>query len=270
MEKSVLIKGDNYDISGIFSYTETVDKMPAVILCHGTGAQKNEVGDLFVILAEKLLQRGIASIRIDYAGCGDSKADQRELTFLGEVEDTKKAYQYICDLDCVDQKNIGILGFSQGARVVAELLKEMQEFTCVASWSGACQNGRGVFEGWFQEYYQEAEEHGYARIPMGWRDDLLLSKQWFDEIENTTPMDGLKKYTGPVLAVAGAADEIVPCSHTKEIMAEGTNEQSKMLILPGADHIFNVLSGDKTMSEHVLDVTADWFAEVMGETKISK
>ena len=127
MEKSVLIKGDNYDISGIFSYTETVDKMPAVILCHGTGAQKNEVGDLFVILAEKLLQRGIASVRIDYAGCGDSKADQRELTFLGEVEDTKKAYQYICDLGCVDQKNIGILGFSQGARVVAELLKEMQE-----------------------------------------------------------------------------------------------------------------------------------------------
>ncbi|MEI3191002.1 MAG: hypothetical protein V8S36_01785 [Lachnospiraceae bacterium] len=65
-----------------------------------------------MILAEKLLQRGIASVRIDYAGCGDSKADQRELTFL-EVEDTKKAYQYICDLDCVDQKNIGILGFSQ-------------------------------------------------------------------------------------------------------------------------------------------------------------
>ena len=77
MEKSVLIKGDNYDISGILSYKETVDKMPAVILCHGTGAQKNEVGDLFAILAEKLLQRGIASVRIDYAGCGDSKADQR-------------------------------------------------------------------------------------------------------------------------------------------------------------------------------------------------
>ena len=186
------------------------------------------------------------------------------------MEDTKRTCQYICGLKYIDQKNIGILGFSQGARVAAELLKEMQEFTCVASWSGACQNGRGAFEGWFQEYYQEAEEHGYARIPMGWRDDLLLSKQWFDEIENTTPMDGLKKYTGPVLAVAGAADEIVPCSHTKEIMAEGTNEQSKMLILPGADHIFNVLSGDKTMSEHVLDVTADWFVEVMGGAKISK
>ena len=83
-------------------------------------------------------------------------------------------------------------------------------------------------------------------------------------------MDGFKKYTGPVLAVAGAADEIVPCSHTKEIMAESTNEQSKMLILPGADHIFNVLTEDKAISEHVLDVTADWFAEVMGGTKISK
>ena len=56
----------------------------------------------------------------------------------------------------------------------------------------------------------------------------------------------------------------------KIIMAEGTNEQSKMLILPGADHIFNVLSEDKAISKHVLDVTADWFAEVMGGAKISK
>ena len=43
-----------------------------------------------------------------------------------------------------------------------------------------------------------------------------------------------------------------------------------MLILPGADHIFNVLSGDKTLSELVLDVTADWFVEVMGVAKRSK
>ena len=95
MEKSVLIKGDNYDIPGVLSYTETANKMPAVILCHGTGAQKNEVGNLFAILAEKLLQRGIASVRIDYAGCGDSKADQRQLTFLGEVEDTKNMSVYL-------------------------------------------------------------------------------------------------------------------------------------------------------------------------------
>ena len=263
MEKSVLIKGDNCDIPGVLSYTETTYKMPAVILCHGTGAQKNEVGNLFAILAEKLLQRGIASVRIDYVGCGDSKADQRQLTFLGEVEDTKRTYQYICDLEYIDQENIGILGFSQGARVMAELLKEIQEFTCVASWSGACQNGRGAFESWFQEYYQEAKEQGYAKIPMGWRDDLLLSKQWFDEIENTTPMEGFRKYAGPVLAIAGSADEIVPCSHAKEIMAESTNEQSKMLILPGADHIFNVLSEDKTIAEQVLNTTVDWFAKIM-------
>ena len=63
---------------------------------------------------------------------------------------------------------------------------------------------------------------------------------------------------------------IVAVSYTHLIMAESTNEQSKMLILPGADHIFNVLSEDKTMSEHVLDVTVDWFAEVMGGAKISK
>lgn len=59
--------------------------MPTVILCHGTGSQKNEVGNLFVELSRKLLNIGIASIRFDYAGCGDSKADQTKLSFCGEV-----------------------------------------------------------------------------------------------------------------------------------------------------------------------------------------
>ena len=89
MEKSIAIDNKEYTIPAIFSYSEKNEKMPTVILCHGTGSQKNEVGNLFVELSRKLLNIGIASIRFDYVGCGDSKADQTKLSFCGEVNASK-------------------------------------------------------------------------------------------------------------------------------------------------------------------------------------
>ena len=90
MEKLITIYNTEYDIPAVFSYSQKHEKMPAVILCHGTGSQKNEVGNLFAEMSKRLLNIGIASIRLDYAGCGDSKACQTKLSFCGEVNDTKK------------------------------------------------------------------------------------------------------------------------------------------------------------------------------------
>ena len=145
MEKSIAIDNKEYTIPAIFSYSEKNEQMPTVILCHGTGSQKNEVGNLFVELSRKLLNIGIASIRFDYAGCGESKADQTKLSFCGEVNDTKIVYQYLCTQEIVDCNNIGILGFSQGARVMAELLKDVSPIRFAISWSGACHNGKADY-----------------------------------------------------------------------------------------------------------------------------
>ncbi|MEI6388636.1 MAG: peptidoglycan-binding protein, partial [Spirochaetota bacterium] len=51
---------------------------PAVVMLHGTGSNRAEAGGGYDMLAPYLAQRGIASIRIDFAGSGDSKADYVE------------------------------------------------------------------------------------------------------------------------------------------------------------------------------------------------
>ena len=127
------------------------------------------------------------------------------------------------------------------------------------SWSGACHDGPGVFAGWYPLYYEEAAQKGYAAIPMGWREDLLLSREWFDEIRDTKPLDGFSAYPGPVLAVAGTEDSIVPCQHAQQILERCTHLESQSLILSGADHAFCVLTEDQTLAEQVLSSTADWF-----------
>lgn len=263
MEKLIAIDNKEYIIPAIFSYSEKNEKMPTVILCHGTGSQKNEVGNLFVELSRKLLNIGIASIRFDYAGCGDSKADQTKLSFCGEVNDTKTVYQYLCTQEIVDCNNIGILGFSQGARVMAELLKDVSPIRFAISWSGACHNGIGVFKGWFNEYYKEALESGYAKIPLFWRKDLLLSKKWFDDICDTTPMVGIQRYAGPILAIAGDEDELVPYDHAKEIVENSKNENSKTVIVKNSNHTFNVLMPNESKANDVIEQTIQWINKVL-------
>ena len=258
MEKKILIKGKKFDIPAIFSIPEGNSKFPAVILCHGTASHKNEIGDMYVMLANELIKCGIASIRFDYAGCGESTALPQDLTFYGEVEDTHSVYKYLCECDMIDNTKIGVLGLSQGARIMAELFKTSPEIKFGVSWSGACQSDEGLFENWHQGYYEEACKNGYAVVPMTWGDNLIISKEWFDDIKKSTPLEGLKNYSGPVLAVAGVADDIIPFEHTSEIIKVCSNPNSRAILYPGANHIFNILSGDLSIMNTVIKETIEW------------
>lgn len=261
MEEKVSIKSELYDIPAILNSPNIGEKYPAIILCHGTGSFKDEVGNLFIKLSESLKERGIASIRFDFAGCGESLAKQQDLTFYGEVSDTEKIYSYLLDCHKIDSKRIGILGFSQGARVMAEFIgKYPEKIKAAVSWSGACHNGAGVFEGWFEEFYEEAARNGYAQIPMFWRDDLILSKKWFDDIRDSNPMDSLSKYKGAILAVSGTEDELVPYIHAKEIASACNGKISEYGIIDNANHTFNILEKDKAFADKVIKDTADWIA----------
>jgi len=263
MENKLLIKGDNYDIPAILTYPDENKKVPAIILCHGTASSKDEVGNMYIMLANELLKHKIASIRFDYAGCGESKALPQDLTFYGEVNDTYKVYEFLQKCNFIDNEKIGILGLSQGARIMAEIFKIVPELKFGVSWSGACQSDEGLFEMWHQNYYTEACKNGYAVVPMTWGDNLIISKQWFDDIKKSTPLEGLKNYKGPVLAVAGVKDDIIPFEHTSEIIKVCNNSESRAIIYPNSNHIFNILSDDLTTIKRVIKETIEWINKIL-------
>src|SRR5699024_12578953 len=101
-------------------------------------------------------------------------------------------------------------------------------------------NGKGVFRGCFERYEDELEEKGYATIPMGWREDLILPAKWFDDVKKSNPMDELSKYEGSILAVSGTDDELVPYRHVHEIIDMCSKAEIRDLkIIKDANHIFN-------------------------------
>ena len=67
MKQKLMLKSEKYDIPAIFTLPETDGRLPCVIMCHGTGSSKDEAGNQYVDLADKLARKGVASIRFDFA-----------------------------------------------------------------------------------------------------------------------------------------------------------------------------------------------------------
>ena len=260
MTEKFLIPSEKYDIPAVLTLPAKAENAPCLIMCHGTGSSKDEVGNQYADLSALLAEKGIASIRFDFAGCGESSDSGINQTFMAEVKDTEKIYQYLMGREDIDADRIGIIGYSQGSRVMAMFLDNYHDkIKAAVSWSGACHNGIGVFSGWFDAFYPQAKEKGFAAVPMGWRSDLIVPLDWFKEVKNTNPMDALNKFKGDLLVIAGDADFLVPMPHCEEIAA--TNQKSQLVIYHDADHSFNVLTEDKSISENVIRTTADWLAE---------
>ena len=260
MVEKITLKADKYEIPLVLTFPEIAQKAPCVIMCHGTGSSKDEAGNQYLDLAQLLAERGVASARFDFAGCGESADSGINQTFMAQVRDTATVYDYICTRKEIDIEKIGIIGYSQGGRVMAMFLDtHYDKIKAAVSWSGACHDGAGVFSGWFDVFYPLAKENGFAAVPLGWRSDLIVPLEWFEEIKATNPMDALRKYDGELLVMAGDADMLVPMPHCEEIAA--TNPKAELIIYEGADHNFNVMTEDKSISQDLLFTTADWLAE---------
>ena len=91
-------------------------KYPAVILCHGHSRYRNDGLDA---LAAVLGDKGIASIRFDFRGCGEYAVNRYSLQVASEMpEDVFSALSFAESLPFIDGGRLGLAGISMGAVVV--------------------------------------------------------------------------------------------------------------------------------------------------------
>lgn len=96
-------------------------KCRMVMILHGLTGNKNETH--ITAIADALEARGIASIRFDFNGHGESDGDFVNMTVPSEIEDAKRVYEYVKSLDYVD--SVSVIGHSQGAVVTGMLAGEL-------------------------------------------------------------------------------------------------------------------------------------------------
>ncbi len=89
------------------------EKCPAVIIFHGFMGRRND--ELFTSIAESCVKAGMAAVRFDFDGHGDSDGDFSDMNIMSEILDASKIIDYVRKLDFVT--DIYIVGHSQGGVV---------------------------------------------------------------------------------------------------------------------------------------------------------
>jgi len=266
-ETVVSIPNGDHEIPATVCVPAGEGKFPAVVMLHGTASNREEAGNGYKMAAPVLAEKyGLATIRIDFMGNGDSTADYMGYTFKSAASDALAAANYLKTLENIDAENIGVMGWSQGglnALLTAAWYPET--FSSVVTWAGAPDM---MLDGFFtEELLAEARKNGYFTMTFDWRTPLNVSLAWCEDVANTDVLaEFTKGYTGPVLAVHGTADTTVDPEWSNKIVAASSNEASKTYFIEGMDHTFNVfteIESNFPSLYNAVDATGAFFAETL-------
>lgn len=130
---------DNIVLAGTLTMPEKEGLFPAVILISGSGPQNRDEEIYghkpFLVLADHLTKNGIAVLRFDDRGTGESTGDFTIATSTDLATDVESAIKYLQTRQEINKKHIGLIGHSEGgiiAPMVAAKYKEINFIVLLA------------------------------------------------------------------------------------------------------------------------------------------
>ncbi|MBE4737386.1 MULTISPECIES: alpha/beta hydrolase family protein [Streptomyces] len=205
---------------------------PTVVFVHGFTSNRIELPN-FVAMSRLLAAEGIASVRFDLSGHGESDGDFFDVTITGEIAETRAVLGTVRTLDFVDPDRIGLVGMSMGG-VVAGITAgdEGAGITALCLWSPAAvapfEIGSGYLKG--RELAPEIAEKGYVDAG-GHR----MSAALVADIAGLDVYGRSSTYTGPVHILHGDKDDIAPVEYARRYL-DHYGQNAELEIVEGAEH----------------------------------
>lgn len=245
----VRIDGAKGQLSGIIQRPELKpgETCPMVVFCHGFGGSKE--GPLFEITADTLAAHGIASIRFDFNGHGESEGEFQDMTVPNEIEDAKKVIEYVRDLRYVD--GIALVGHSQGGVVASMTAGDLadEDIRCVVLMAPAAVLRDDAIRGsTMGANYDPLDPPEYVELWGGKK----LGRNYIKTAFSLPIYETASKYHGPALIVHGTADRVVPYTYGERYHQIWPG--STLVILDAFDHGFsqNVYRTDEIVSQYLI------------------
>ena len=210
----VSIDGDHGKLMALIQKPELKqgERCPMVVFCHGFSGTKD--GPLFELVCDTLQAHGIASIRFDFNGHGESEGEFKDMTVPNEIEDAKKVVEYVRDLRYVS--DLAIAGHSQGGVVAAmtagQLSEELGEpafKTVVLMAPAAVLRDDAIRGNTMGKTYDPLDPGDYVELWGG----LKLGGKYITTAFSLPIYETAAKYQGPALIIHGNADRVVPYTY---------------------------------------------------------
>jgi len=243
-------------------------KVPLVVMAHGHGGSKEEAGG-FTAIAEELARKGVASIRMDFPGCGESKEPFTANNLTNMLADIEAARAYALANAPIEPKRVGMFGYSMGGRlaILSTGKAAYKSLGLLAPVATDGPNSMFTFMGGKPAYdamaaKAAAEGHVVFTTPFGQVQDL--GKQWFDDNQAAKCIEAITVYPGPVLYVRGSADTIIGESVVNaSAAAANTSSGVEMVTIVGADHGYGFYGGDPKIKTDTVGSVVAFFSRTL-------
>ncbi len=248
-------------IAATLNLPEGEGPFPAVLMLHGFGSARDEVGNMYADEAVALAERGIASLRIDFRGFGKSDGDTGAHTVGRQNEDAAIGLAALRATDRVDAARVGLLGFSFGGGAAIELAAaNPDKVKSLVVWSSVGDYDTDFLESMGQATFDRAAKDGVVGLDLGWR-TIALKKEFFDSLAGPDVMAALATWNGPFMTITGGDDYYA--KYSQPMFEAATGKDKKALVIDGADHIYHVFEPDTSSAGKVIEVTAERFAATL-------
>ncbi|MBI2358936.1 MAG: alpha/beta fold hydrolase [Deltaproteobacteria bacterium] len=248
-ERVTFLNNRGQALVGILHHPDNGEASTAAILCHGM--ESNKESEKLVALSQALAKRGILTLRFDFAYAGESSGKFEDITYSGEVEDLRAAYDFIQRLSA---EKIAILGSSMGGTVALLFAAEEKRVAALATIAAPLHPEKITEAILSREEVQQWRREGFLHYH-GRRINMSL----LEDIERLDVAGAVKKIVCPVLLLHGDRDDTVPVAEANEIY-DCLVGSKRLVVLSGADHRLS----DPSHLERALEEAVDWLSQHLG------
>jgi fermentation-respiration switch protein FrsA (DUF1100 family) len=221
--------------------------IPGVVFFHGFTGDRMESHWLFVKCARALAEAGMASLRFDFYGSGESDGDFAEATLRGEIADALTAVEFFRHQPGIDPGRIALIGISLGGAIAASIASRARAQALIL-WAAVAhlEELRALAQKIARPI---PERSGFVEYNAN-----VISLQFLDSIEKIHPLREIGRFRRPALIIHGSQDDTVPPSAAEDYFQAAGSQMKEKIIIPGADHTFASLAWER----QVIQRSVDW------------
>lgn len=238
-----LTNRSGHTLRGMLNFPEGKETAPVLINIHGFGGTMGGYKGLHTHMARILAANGIACVRFDMYGNGESDGEFSDMTFTSLLEDTEDIFAWVKAQPWADQEHLILSGQSMGGYVASCAAPRISPSALILMCPGA-----GMWYGALERALS-MEEKGifFADI-----EGLKFSTAFNKDLNQYEPFSTADGYQGPVLLIRGTKDELVDeatCEKYRSVYGDACT----YITIEGGNHNFSSLPAREACEQAILN-----------------
>jgi len=221
-------------ISGVLHFPDQKNP-PCVIASHGLLSSKNS--EKYIALGEQISREGMAMLRFDFRGIGESEGGEEDNTISKKIADLSAAIDFIRSFPGMGNR-IGLLGSSLGGFLSLMKASMDKKIGAVVIWATPLH---------MDDLGSKKQEEDYPLPP----------EAFFEDLPKHRLLPLLPKVSN-CLVIHGEKDELVPMEQALGIF-DSLSPPKEIHVIGGADHRLT----DPAHRQRAIELSVDWFKKYL-------